>query len=133
MNRKMILMLGSVVVLTSTFVQAAEQAPVAGSSLVGVSVMELREVATGWSAKHQLLRKAVFNGKNEKIGTIDDIVIAPDKSASYGIVGAGGFLGMGKHDVAIPVSQFKQVNGKFVLAGATRDALKSMPEFEYAH
>ena len=39
---------------------------------------------------------------------------------------------MGKHDVAVPVGQLKQVDGKFVLAGATKAALKAMPPFEYA-
>ena len=53
---------------------------------------------------------------------------------SYAIIGAGGFLGMGKHDVAIPVGQFKEDKdkGRIVLAGATKDALKAMPKFEYA-
>jgi len=41
-------------------------------------------------------------------------------------------LGIDRHDVAIPVSQIKQVDGKFVLAGATKDTLKAMPPFEYA-
>ncbi len=46
----------------------------------------------------------------------------------------GGFLGVGRHDVAIPVSQIKQQSdGKFILAGATKDALKAMPPFEYAN
>lgn len=40
---------------------------------------------------------------------------APDKSVSYAIVGAGGFAGTGKHDVAIPVNQFKEEGGKFIL------------------
>jgi sporulation protein YlmC with PRC-barrel domain len=79
-----------------------------------------------------VLGKSVLNDKNERIGSVDDIVIAPDKAVSYAIVGVGGFLGAGRHDVAIPVSQIKLVNDDFVLAGATRDALKSMPRFEYA-
>jgi hypothetical protein len=77
-------------------------------------------------------RSTRFNDKSERIGTVDDIVIAPDKAVSYAIIGAGGFLGVAKHDVAIPVNQFKLVDGKFVLAGATKDALKAMPPFEYA-
>ena len=68
----------------------------------------------------------------EKIGTVDDLIITPDKSVSYAIIGAGGFLGMGKHDVAVPVGQFKEDKGRIVLAGATKDALKAMPKFEYA-
>jgi sporulation protein YlmC with PRC-barrel domain len=107
-------------------------AQVAGSTLVGVATAELRDVAVGWSAKRQVLGKPVFNDKNERIGTVDDVVIAPDKAVSYAIVGVGGFLAVDKHDVAIPVNQIKLVDGKFVIAGATKDALKAMPTFEYA-
>ena len=107
-------------------------AQVAGSSTVGVTVEEMKVVALGWSAKKKIMGKAVYNDKNEKIGTVDDLIITPDKSVSYAIIGAGGFLGMGKHDVAIPVSQFKEDKGRIVLAGATKDALKAMPKFEYA-
>ena len=86
----------------------------------------------GWSAKRQVLGQAVYNDKSEKIGAVDDIVIAPDKAVSYAIIGVGGFLHIGRHDVAIPVGQIKLVDGKFVLAGATKEALKNMPAFEYA-
>jgi hydrogenase/urease accessory protein HupE len=75
---------------------------------------------------------AVYNDKNEKIGVVDDLIITPDRSVSYAIIGAGGFLGIGKHDVAIPVGQFKEDKGRIILAGATKDALKAMPKFEYA-
>jgi sporulation protein YlmC with PRC-barrel domain len=107
-------------------------AQVAGSTTIGVSVEEMKAVAIGWSAKKKILGKAVYNDKNEKIGVVDDLIITPDKSVSYAIIGAGGFLGMGKHDVAIPVNQFKEDKGRIVLAGATKDALKAMPKFEYA-
>jgi len=49
----------------------------------------LRELTLGWSAKRQLLGKAVFNDKSERIGVIDEIIIAPDKAVSYAIIGAG--------------------------------------------
>ena len=107
-------------------------AQVAGSTTVGVTVEELKMVAVGWSAKKKILGKAVYNDKNEKIGVVDDLIITPDKSVSYAIIGAGGFLGIGKHDVAVPVGQFKEDKGRIVLAGATKDALKAMPKFEYA-
>ena len=125
----------AVLALTGLIVAGAPgsiRAQVAGSSTIGVSVEELKVVAVGWSAKKKILGKAVYNDKNEKIGTVDDLIITPDKSVSYAIIGAGGFLGMGKHDVAIPVNQFKEDKGRIVLAGATKDALKAMPKFEYA-
>jgi len=108
------------------------QAQVAGSTLIGVAAAEMREVTFGWSAKRQILGKPVFNDKNERIGIIDDIIIAPDKAVSYAIIGAGGFLGVDRHDVAIPVSQIKLQDGKFVLPSASKEALEATPKFEYA-
>lgn len=128
MKSSSLVILVSIVLMTSIIAQAQ----VAGSTVLGVAAIELRDVTMGWSAKRQVLGKAVFNDMNERIGTVDDIVIAPDKAVSYAIIGAGGFLGVAKHDVVIPVSQFKLVDGKFVLAGATKAALKAMPAFEYA-
>jgi len=108
------------------------QAQIAGSTLLGVSAAEMREVTIGWSATHQVLKKAVYNEKSQRIGIIDDIIIAPDKAVSYAIIGAGGFLGVDRHDVAIPVSQIKLQDGKFVLPGASKEALEATPKFEYA-
>ncbi len=107
-------------------------AQVAGSTTVGVTVEELKEVAVGWSAKKQILGQRVYNEKNEKVGAIDDIIITPERAVSYVIVGAGGFVGVGRHDVAIPIGQLKQQGGKFVISGATKEAIKALPKFEYA-
>lgn len=111
---------------------AISHAQVAGSTTVGVSVTEMRDVTTGWSAKRTILGQAVYNDKNERVGSIDDIIISPDKAVSYAIVNAGGFLGLTKHDVAVPVSQFKLVDNKLVLADATKETLRASPPFEYA-
>ena len=107
-------------------------AQTAGSSVISVSKSEMRQVATGWSAKKQILGKDVYNDGGDKIGEINDLIVAPNKSVSYAIVGVGGFLGVGDHEVAVPVSKFKQQMGKIVLPGATKDALKMAPKFEYA-
>ncbi len=107
-------------------------AQVAGSIRLGVAVEEMRALAVGWSAKKQILRQVVYNEQNQKVGAIVDLIIAPVTSVSYVIVGAGGFVGVGRHDVAIPVNQLKQQDGKFVLPGATKEAIKALPKFEYA-
>jgi sporulation protein YlmC with PRC-barrel domain len=109
-----------------------QSAPVAGAQTVGVTQAEVQVVATGWSAKKKILGKAVYNDNGQKIGTVDDIIISPDHKVTYAIVGAGGFVGVGKHDVAIPVTQLKQESDKIVLPGATKEALRSLPEFKYA-
>lgn len=101
-------------------------------SPLGVSVEEMRIVAVGWSAKKSILGHDVYNDAGAKVGKIDDLIIAPDSSVSYAIVGAGGFVGVGRHNVAIPVKQFKLAAGKLTLPGASKDAIKALPEFEYA-
>src|SRR5438445_7009753 len=63
---------------------------VAGSTTLGVSVEEVKSVAIGWSAKRQILGKAVYNEKKEQVGRIDDIIVTPERAVSYVIVGAGG-------------------------------------------
>ena len=70
---------------------------------IGVSVAEMRDVfRVGAPNAQSLVRRC----EDERVGSIDDIIIAPDKAVSYAIVGASGFLG-DKHDVAILVSKLK--------------------------
>jgi hypothetical protein len=107
-------------------------AGVAGTSTIGVAVEELKAVALGWSAKKQILDKDVYNDSNEKVGKVEDMIVTPDKAVSYVIIGVGGFLGLDRHDVAIPAGQLKVAEGKLTLPGATKDTLKALPKFEYA-
>ena len=111
---------------------AVSHAQVAGTTLLGVTVTELQEVTKGWSVKRTILGQPVYNDNKERVGTVDDLIVTPDKAISYAIVNAGGFLGLAKHYVAIPVSQLKLVDKKLVLPGATKEALKASPEFQYA-
>ena len=122
------------VVCTSLVIVAGAADAVAqtAGSMVSISTTELREVAMGWSAKKQILGEGVYNNIGEKIGDINDLIVTPDKAVSYAIVGVGGFLGVGEHEIAVPVGQLKQQEGKIVLPGATKDALKAAPKFEYA-
>lgn len=107
-------------------------AQVAGSTTTGVAVAEMQEVALGWSAKKQILGKTIFNENHEAVGRVDDIIVAPDRSVSYLIVGAGAFVGLGRHDVAVPVDQIEDRDGEIVLPGATRAIVKALPGFDYA-
>lgn len=106
-------------------------AQAAGTQSLGATLEELGLVAKGWSAKKAILGKDVYNDQNQKIGKVDDLIIARNK-VTYAIVGTGGFVGLAKHDVAIPFDHFKAQEGKIVLPGATKEAVKSMPEFQYA-
>jgi sporulation protein YlmC with PRC-barrel domain len=107
-------------------------AQIAGSTTPGMSVEELKTIARGWSATKQILGKPVYNDKSEKVGDVDDLIIAPDSASSYAIIGVGGFLGLGERQVAVPANHLKHTEGRIVLPGATKDALQAMPSFQYA-
>lgn len=97
---------------------------------IGATKEEFGLVVKGWSIKDDIIGKDVFNDNNDNIGTIDDLLVTRDRAISYAIIGAGGFLGIGRHDVAIPVFQLRLNKENIVLAGATKESLKSLPAFE---
>ena len=103
-----------------------------GTTTVDTAVVESTRLAMGWSVKKTLMGKTVYNEAGQKVGKVEDLIIAPDRNLSYVIVGAGGFIGIGRHDVAIPVSQIQDQAGRLVMAGATKDLIKAMPTFTYA-
>lgn len=113
---------------------ASSQAQVAGSSTsVGISVEESISITTGWSVKKTILGKSIYNDQGTKIGSVQDLILSPDRKLTYAIVGAGGFIGIGRHDVAIPASQIQNRDNKLVLPGATKDTIKALPTFVYAN
>jgi sporulation protein YlmC with PRC-barrel domain len=104
-----------------------------GTTTVDASIIESTRIAMGWSVKKTLMGKTVYNDAGQRVGNVEDLIISPDRNVSYVIVGAGGFVGIGRHDVAIPVTQIQDKAGKLVMSGATEDMIKSMPEFTYAN
>jgi hypothetical protein len=115
-----------------SLVGAASAQVAGGTTTTGVSVIESTQLALGWSVKKTLMGKTIYNEHGVKVGKVEDLIISPDKKLTYVIVGAGGFVGIGRHDVAIPVTQIEDQSGKLVMAGATKDTIKAMPSFDYA-
>ena len=129
MNRKFVIATAMVLGLSGI----TANAQVAGKATLGVTVVEMDAIIAGWSVKKDLMGKTVINETKDKIGKIEDVIITPANEASFAIIGVGGFLGLGRNDVAIPMKQLKITNGQMVLPGATKEALKALPKFEYAH
>jgi hypothetical protein len=120
-------------VLTATAWVASGWAQVAGgTTIVDTSVTASTQLAIGWSVKKTLLGKSIYNEAGQEVGRIEDLIIAPDRNVSFVIVGAGGFIGIGRHDVAIPVGQIEDRAGRLLMPGATQAMIQSMPEFAYA-
>ena len=97
-----------------------------------ITAVEVKVVATGYRTS-QIVGSTVMNDAKESIGKIDDLIIAQDKHIVFAVVSVGGFLGAGSKLVAIQYDQLRPTpdNEGFVLAGATKDSLKGLPEFLY--
>lgn len=77
----------------------------------------------------------VYNRGGERIGTVKDILIAPDGRISAAVLSVGQFLGIGEKNVAVPFSALmvERRNGGLRLSvDAVKEALQSAPSFDRA-
>jgi sporulation protein YlmC with PRC-barrel domain len=105
----------------------AYSAPVQ-SQAVRLVTVDVNVVGQGYRAS-KLMGTSVTNEKNEKIGTLSDLVVARDRSL-FAVLEVGGFLGMGAHLVAVPYETLViNDEGRGIrLPGASKDELKKLPE-----
>jgi sporulation protein YlmC with PRC-barrel domain len=52
----------------------------------------------------------VYNEQNEKLGDINEIILNKEGKVLGYVIGVGGFLGMGEHDILVEPSKIKFVN-----------------------
>ena len=52
----------------------------------------------------------VYNPNDEKIGDISELIIDRDGKIEAVVIGVGGFLGMGEHQVAVPFEKVQWVD-----------------------
>jgi sporulation protein YlmC with PRC-barrel domain len=112
----------------------------------------------------KLIGLNVYNDQNEKLGDINEILLDKSGKVAGVVVGVGGFLGMGEHNIKVDMAKLKFVDEPVrtsattsttttgaanrpstttrsndrkwypdhaVLSGASKDQLKSMPQFKY--
>lgn len=98
---------------------------------VAIVRVDVARVALGQRAS-KIVGATVVNSNDESIGKIDDLVVNPQDKVTYAIVSVGGFLGVGSKLVAVPFESLRTVKEeRLMLPGATKDALKNLPEFKY--
>jgi len=98
---------------------------------VNLTKVDVIKVATGYRAS-KVIGASVVNEANDTVGKVDDIIIGQDGKSPFVVLSVGGFLGMGTKLIVLPYEQLKAIENKIVLSGATKDALKDLPEFKYA-
>lgn len=86
----------------------------------------------GFLFSTDLVGADVYGTDEEKIGDINDLLIAGDGNVSAVVIGVGGFLGIGEKDVAVPLETLEVVveDGAMVLRlEATEAELMEAPDF----
>jgi sporulation protein YlmC with PRC-barrel domain len=85
----------------------------------------------------KVIGSSVYNDKNEKIGSIDDILIGKDNQPTEAVLSVGGFLGLGSKLVAVPYNKLQFGNTKdnsdnrVMMPGATKDTVGAMTDYHY--
>jgi len=105
--------------------------------------------ATGQWRASKLMGVNVYNDQNEKLGEINELIVDRSGRVAGAILGVGGFLGMGEHNVMVTMDKLKFSNetGKSTtgqtssdskqwypdraVLSATKDQVKAMPQFKY--
>jgi sporulation protein YlmC with PRC-barrel domain len=79
--------------------------------------------------------QSVYNGNNESIGKVNDLIMEKQGGIVAAVIGVGGFLGIGEKNVAVPinnvtVAQNTQDGTVKLTTSESVDSLKSAPEFK---
>ena len=82
-----------------------------------------------WRAS-KLMGLDVYNEANEKLGDVNELILDKDGKINAVVIGVGGFLGMGEHDIAVTMDKLKFVEtpvrtSSTAPAGTTRETTTS--------
>jgi len=84
---------------------ADRNAPAATSAQAPANKMMLKG---NWRAS-KLIGLNVYNEGNEKLGDINELILDKSGKVAAVVIGVGGFLGMGEHDIAVSMDKLKFV------------------------
>jgi len=78
-------------------------APTAATNAAAGSKMMLKG---NWRAS-KLMGLDVYNEANEKLGDVNELILGKDGKVNAVVIGVGGFLGVGEHDIAVSMDKLK--------------------------
>ena len=116
---------------TPAWAQTGAPAPQPRQGEIVIMKVDTVRLASAYRGS-KVIGATVRNDANETVGKVDDIIIRPDDRVLFAVLSVGGFLGMGDRLVVVPYEQLRfDGEDKAVLAGATKEGLKQLPEFKY--
>ena len=75
----------------------------------------------------------IVNADDDKIGSVNSVMLGRQGAVQAVIVNVGGFLGLGERNVAIDWADIQvSPDGKKITTALSKDQLKALPEFHYA-
>ena len=106
-----IALLGTAIASGAAYAQTAQPAdrtaPAATASPTTTSSDKMM-LKGKWRAS-KLMGLDVYNEANEKLGDINELIVDKDGKVNAVVIGVGGFLGMGEHDIAVTMDKLKFV------------------------
>lgn len=88
--------------------QATQPADRAAPAATTTGSQEKMMLKGNWRAS-KLMGLDVYNDGNEKLGDINELILDKNGKVSAVVIGVGGFLGMGEHDIAVSMDKLKFV------------------------
>ena len=91
------------------------------------------EVLTTGPRSSRIIGSEVYNENRQSVGRIDDLIILRDEQGVFAVISVGGFFGIGSKLVAVRYEDLQPTpdDAGFVLPGASKDKLRTLPDFKY--
>jgi len=90
----------------SAYAQAAQPADRMAPAATTAPHTEKMALKGQWRAS-KLKGLNVYNEANEKLGDINELILDKNGKVNAVVIGVGGFLGMGEHDIAVSMDKLK--------------------------
>ncbi|WFU75608.1 MULTISPECIES: PRC-barrel domain-containing protein [unclassified Bradyrhizobium] len=104
-----IALLGTAVIGGAAFAQSTQPADRAAPAATAAHTTDAKMAFKGnWRAS-KLMGLNVYNENNEKLGDINELLVDKSGKINAVVIGIGGFLGMGEHDIAVSMDKLKFV------------------------
>jgi sporulation protein YlmC with PRC-barrel domain len=101
-------LMSAAVISTSAYAQTAQPTDRAAPSAATQPASEKMALKGNWRAS-KLMGLDVYNQNNEKLGDVNEIILDKSGKVTAVVIGVGGFLGMGEHDIAVSMDKLKFV------------------------
>jgi sporulation protein YlmC with PRC-barrel domain len=93
----------------ATTVASAQQTPAPAPAPAARADAAPKVQAGQWRAS-KLIGVNIYNEQNDKLGDINEVILDPSGKVTGFVVGVGGFLGAGEHDILVEPAKIKFVN-----------------------